>query len=34
LFGGLSVEENMRLAVQARSAKRFAWWASAEGLAA
>jgi ABC-type branched-subunit amino acid transport system ATPase component/ABC-type branched-subunit amino acid transport system permease subunit len=33
LFGGLSVEENMRLAVQARSAKRFAWWASAESLA-
>src|SRR5947207_3327728 len=33
LFGGLSVQENMRLAVQARSPKRFAWWASAEGLA-
>jgi ABC-type branched-subunit amino acid transport system ATPase component/ABC-type branched-subunit amino acid transport system permease subunit len=33
LFGGLSVEENMRLAVQARSSKRFAWWASAESLA-
>src|SRR5207237_2778798 len=32
LFGGLSVQENMRLAVQARHAKRFAWWASAEGL--
>src|ERR1044072_7375454 len=33
LFGGLPVEENMRLAVQARSPKRFAWWSSAEGLA-
>jgi ABC-type branched-subunit amino acid transport system ATPase component len=33
LFGGLSVEENMRLAVRARHAKRFAWWASAENLA-
>jgi branched-chain amino acid transport system ATP-binding protein len=33
LFGGLSVLENMRLAVQARSPKRFAWWSSAEGLA-
>src|SRR5207237_528754 len=33
LFGGLSVEENMRLAVQARSPKRFAWWSAAEGLA-
>src|SRR4249920_1798889 len=33
LFGGLPVEENMRLAVQARAPKRFAWWASAEGLA-
>jgi branched-chain amino acid transport system ATP-binding protein len=32
LFGGLPVEENMRLAVQARSAKRFAWWASADDL--
>jgi branched-chain amino acid transport system ATP-binding protein len=32
LFGGLSVEENMRLAVQARSPKRFAWWSSAESL--
>jgi branched-chain amino acid transport system ATP-binding protein/branched-chain amino acid transport system permease protein len=32
LFGGLPVEENMRLAVQARSAKRFAWWASAQDL--
>src|ERR1043165_5257015 len=33
LFGGLSVEENMRLAVQARSPKRFAWWSPAESLA-
>src|ERR1041384_4782855 len=33
LFGGLSVEENMRLAVQARSSKRFAWWTSADALA-
>ena len=33
LFGGLSVEENMRLAVQARSPKRFAFWSSAESLA-
>jgi branched-chain amino acid transport system ATP-binding protein len=33
LFGGLSVLENMRLAVQARHRKRFAWWTSAEGLA-
>ena len=32
LFGGLTVVENIRLAVQARSSKRFAWWASAEGL--
>jgi ABC-type branched-subunit amino acid transport system ATPase component/ABC-type branched-subunit amino acid transport system permease subunit len=32
LFGGLTVEENMRLAVQARSARRFAWWASAQDL--
>ncbi|MEA2965202.1 MAG: branched-chain amino acid transport system ATP-binding protein livF, partial [Alphaproteobacteria bacterium] len=32
LFGGLSVEENVRLAVQARHRKRFAWWSSAEGL--
>jgi ABC-type branched-subunit amino acid transport system ATPase component/ABC-type branched-subunit amino acid transport system permease subunit len=32
LFGGLPVEENMRLAVQARSAKRFAWWVSAQDL--
>src|SRR6187399_2238174 len=32
LFGGLSVEENMRLAVQARSPKRFAWGSSAESL--
>jgi ABC-type branched-subunit amino acid transport system ATPase component/ABC-type branched-subunit amino acid transport system permease subunit len=28
LFGGLSAEENLRLAVQARSAKRFALWTS------
>jgi ABC-type branched-subunit amino acid transport system ATPase component/ABC-type branched-subunit amino acid transport system permease subunit len=33
LFGGLSVEENVRLAVQARAPHRFAWWSSAEGLA-
>jgi branched-chain amino acid transport system ATP-binding protein len=33
LFGGLSVQENMRLAVQARNAKRFAWWAAAEDIA-
>jgi ABC-type branched-subunit amino acid transport system ATPase component/ABC-type branched-subunit amino acid transport system permease subunit len=33
LFGGLTVEENMRLAVQARHRKRFGWWTSAEGLA-
>jgi len=26
LFGGLAVEENMRLAVQARHRKRVAWW--------
>src|SRR5204862_6176766 len=26
------VQENMRLGVQARSPKRFAWWASAEEL--
>jgi branched-chain amino acid transport system ATP-binding protein len=32
LFGGLAVEENMRLAVQARSAKRFAWWTPARDL--
>ena len=32
LFGGLSVEENVRLAVQARSRQRFAWWSSAEEL--
>src|SRR5262249_48907515 len=31
LFGGLSVKENLRLAVQAHSAKRFAMWASAGG---
>jgi branched-chain amino acid transport system ATP-binding protein len=29
LFGGLSAEENLRLAVQARSASRFALWRSA-----
>ena len=34
LFGGLTVEENVRLAVQARHAKRFAWWTSADGIAA
>ena len=33
LFGGLTVEENVRLAVQARHAKRFAWWTSADGIA-
>ena len=33
LFGGLSVLENMRLAVRARSPERFAWWSSAESLA-
>ncbi len=33
LFAGLSVEENLRLAVQARSAKRFAIWSSAWSLA-
>jgi branched-chain amino acid transport system ATP-binding protein len=32
-FGGLAVEENMRLAVQARHAKRFAWWTAAEDIA-
>ena len=32
LFGGLSVKENLRLAVQAHSAKRFAMWASADGV--
>ena len=32
LFGGLTVEENVRLAVQARHRKHFAWWASAEGI--
>jgi ABC-type branched-subunit amino acid transport system ATPase component/ABC-type branched-subunit amino acid transport system permease subunit len=34
LFGGLSVEENMRLAVQARHSKRFAWWPAAHDLSA
>jgi branched-chain amino acid transport system ATP-binding protein/branched-chain amino acid transport system permease protein len=33
LFSGLSAQENLRLAVQARSAKRFAVWTSAESLA-
>src|SRR5262249_60275617 len=33
LFGGLSAKENLRLAVQARRAKRFAMWASADGVA-
>jgi branched-chain amino acid transport system ATP-binding protein len=33
LFGGLCVQENMRLAVQARHAKRFAAWRSAAALA-
>src|SRR5262249_13453584 len=33
LFGGLSVKENLRLAVQAPSAKRFAMWAWAGGVA-
>jgi branched-chain amino acid transport system ATP-binding protein len=33
LFGGLSTKENLRLAVQARSAKRFAMWTSADGVA-
>jgi ABC-type branched-subunit amino acid transport system ATPase component len=33
LFGGLTVEENVRLAVQARHRKRLGWWTSAEGLA-
>jgi branched-chain amino acid transport system ATP-binding protein len=33
LFGGLSVEENVRLAVQARHRKRFAWWTPADGIA-
>src|SRR6516165_1062469 len=33
LFGGLSAEENLRLAVQARSAKRFALWTSAAAVA-
>ena len=32
LFGGLSAEENLRLAVQARSAKRFALWTSAAAV--
>ncbi len=33
LFGSLMVEENVRLAVQARWRKRFGWWTSAENLA-
>ncbi len=33
LFGGLSVEENIRLAVQARNPKRFGWWTATSGLA-
>src|SRR5207302_8835240 len=33
LFGGLSVEENIRLAVQARHRKRFAVWTAAASLA-
>ena len=33
LFGGLSVEENLRLAVQAHSAERFALWTAAAMLA-
>ncbi len=33
LFGSLSVEENVRLAVQARDRKRFWFWVDAHGLA-
>jgi len=33
LFGGLSVEENVRLAVQARHGKRFAVWTATAALA-
>src|SRR5713226_307825 len=33
LFGGLTAAENLRLAVQARSPKRFALWTSAAGVA-
>ena len=33
LFGGLSVHENVRLAVQARDRRRFDIWAAAESLA-
>src|SRR6516225_9140878 len=33
LFGGLSAEEDLRLAVEARSAKRFALWTSAAAVA-
>jgi branched-chain amino acid transport system ATP-binding protein len=32
LFGGLSVEENIRLAVQARHARRFGIWSAADRL--
>ncbi len=32
LFGGLSTKENLRLAVQARSTKRFAIWTSADAV--
>jgi len=32
LFGGLRWKRTCRLAVQARSAERFAWWASAQDL--
>jgi ABC-type branched-subunit amino acid transport system ATPase component/ABC-type branched-subunit amino acid transport system permease subunit len=33
LFGGLTVEENMRLAVQARSTHRLGWWKPTAALA-
>ena len=33
LFGGLTVQENMRLAVQARHATRFNFWTSVESIA-
>src|SRR5438105_1377781 len=33
LFGGLSAQQNLRLAVQARSTKRFALWTSAAAMA-
>jgi ABC-type branched-subunit amino acid transport system ATPase component len=32
LFGGLSAQENLRLAVQARSTRRFALWTSAAAM--